>query len=128
LWGGQDSGWRAWFGGRVIDGLCEALDEHLEEHKHSEPAVIGCVPWFDSRAVEDRLLKMRACCVVIDKGSWLPGRLVKADLGFPNIYLSGLQWTTPHIDEDGTWIGPYSTMPEHELGPVRVLGWSKRER
>jgi hypothetical protein len=80
-WGVEDSGWQAWFGGRVVDGLCEVLDEYLEEHKHGEPAVPGCIRWFDSRAVEDRLLKMRACCVVIDKGSWLPGRLVKADFG-----------------------------------------------
>jgi hypothetical protein len=27
-----DSGWQAWFGGRVVDGLCEVLDEYLEEH------------------------------------------------------------------------------------------------
>jgi hypothetical protein len=65
----------------------------------------------DSRAVEDRLLKMRACCVVIDKGSWLPGMLVKADLGFPNIYLSGLHWATPHADEDGRSIGPLHSDP-----------------
>ena len=128
LWGQQDLGWQAWFGGKVVDGLCDLLDEHLEEHKHGDPAVIGCVPWFDRSAVEDRLLKMRACCVVMDKGSWLPGRLVRADIGFPNIYLPGLQWTTANTDEDGTWIGPSTPMPEHLLGPVRVLGWSKREK
>ncbi|WP_406817351.1 hypothetical protein [Mycobacterium sp. M23085] len=127
-WGEQDLGWQAWFGGKVVDGLCDLLDEHLEQHKQGAPAVIGCVPWFDSKAVEDRLLKMRACCIVMDKGSWLPGRLVRAGIGFPNIYLPGLQWTTAEADEDGTWIGPYTSMPEHLLGPVRVLGWGKREK
>jgi len=28
-WGLAGAGWRVWFGGAVIDGLCEVLDEHL---------------------------------------------------------------------------------------------------
>jgi hypothetical protein len=123
-WGAEGPGWRAWFGGKVINGLCEVLDAHLEEHRHSTPAAIGCVPWFTSRAVEDRLLKMSACCVVIDKGAWFPRRLAAAtEKGFPNTLLPSLEFTTPNPEEDGTWIGPYTPRPEHELGPIRVLGW-----
>jgi hypothetical protein len=28
-WGPEDAGWPTWFGGKVIDGLCGVLDEHL---------------------------------------------------------------------------------------------------
>jgi hypothetical protein len=113
-------GWQAWLGGKVIDGLCDLLDEHLDEHKEGDPAVIGCVPWFDSSAVEDRLLKMRACSVVIDKGLYLPGRLVRADTGFPNNYLSGVQWTTANADEDGAWVA--GVKEKRNRGIVKTCG------
>ncbi len=60
----------AWFGGQVIDGLCEVLDEHQAARRGREmrPAAIGCVPWLTSEGVVDRLVKLNSCCVVIDKG------------------------------------------------------------
>ncbi len=43
-WGGLNAGWRAWFGGKVVDGLCDVLDEHLAvERRGGVPAAIGCV-------------------------------------------------------------------------------------
>jgi hypothetical protein len=58
-WGPEGAGWQAWFGGKVVDGLCEVLDEHLTARRGREmrPAAIGCVPWLTSEAVVDRLLK-----------------------------------------------------------------------
>ena len=55
-WGVKDAGWRVWFAGKVVDGLCEVLDEHLAAKRRGVPAAIGCVPWLDSEAVVDRLL------------------------------------------------------------------------
>ncbi|MGF1617585.1 MAG: hypothetical protein ACFCU2_07225 [Acidimicrobiia bacterium] len=34
----------------------------------------------------------------------------------------------PAVDGRATVLGPYSQMPEHELGPIRVLGWQGKER
>lgn len=136
VWGPAGAGWRAWFAGNVIDGLCEILDEHLAAerrgylspgavlpHSPGKPAAIGCVPWLTDDDVIDRLLQLSACCVVLDKGAALPDRLVNNDdLAFPNV-LPGLRMTMPAIDGMATVLGPSSPMPEHEIGPVRLLGW-----
>jgi len=127
-WGPPGSGWQAWFGGQVIDGLCDTLDRHLagqlgQPRRDATPAAIGCVPWLTSDSVIDRLLKLSACCIVIDKGRRVaPKRLVMHDRPFPNV-LPGLRDTAPSVDGSAPVIGPYSGMPEHELGPVRVVGW-----
>ncbi len=57
-WGPQESGWRAWFGGKIVDGLCEVLDEHLAVRRRGVPAAIGCVPWLSSEAVAETLLAL----------------------------------------------------------------------
>ena len=68
-WGPEGAGWRVWFGGGVVDGLCEVLDEHLAAPRVNGkyPAAIGCVPWLTSRAVASRLLALASYCVVVDK-------------------------------------------------------------
>jgi hypothetical protein len=40
-WGPQSAGWRAWFGGKVIDGLCEVIDEHLATLRRGVQAAVG---------------------------------------------------------------------------------------
>ena len=126
-WGPEGAGWRAWFGGKVVDGLCEILDRHLsaERPRRSEgqPVVIGCVPWLTSDEVIDRLLRLAACCIVLDKGARLPTRLVTHDRPFPSSVLPRLAMTMPAVDGAATVLGPYGPMPDHEVGPVRVLGW-----
>jgi hypothetical protein len=69
-WGPEGAGWRAWFGGKVVDGLCDVLDEHLAAPRRSGrfPAAVGCVPWLTSKAVAKRLLALSSYCVVVDKG------------------------------------------------------------
>lgn len=53
----------------MVDGLCEVLDERLSAPSRSRkyPAAVGCVPWFTSKAVAQRLLAMAPYCVVVDK-------------------------------------------------------------
>ena len=131
--------WRAWFGGNVLSGLCDVLDEHLAAERRGHlspgaflprskgsPAAIGCVPWLTNDDVIDRLLQLSACCVVLDKGAGLPARLVNHDRSMPNV-LPRLQMTTPAVDGAATLLGPGSPMPEHDIGPVRLLGWQERE-
>ncbi len=122
-WGPEGSGWRAWFGGKVVEGLCDVIDEHLALKRRGAPAAIGCVPWLDSEAVADRLLSLAAFCVVVDKGTSFPGRLLNREKGFPNIALLRLRDMAPADDGSALILGPSSRMPEHELGPVRALGW-----
>ena len=121
-WGPEQAGWRAWFGGKVVDGLCEVLDEHLAAKRRGVRAAIGCVPWLTSEAVTDRLLALRAFCVVLDKGPPFPVRLLNPDKAFPNSALPRLHDMAPAADGAAPILGPWSWMPEHDLGPVRVLG------
>lgn len=94
-WGPQESGWRAWFGGKIVDGLCEVLDEHLAVRRRGVPAAIGCVPWLSSEAVAETLLVLSVFCVVIDKGTSFPSRLRNPDKGFPNVALLRLRDMAP---------------------------------
>jgi hypothetical protein len=90
-WGSEGAGWRAWFGGKVVDGLCDVLDEHLAAPRRSGkfPAAVGCVPWLTSKAVAQRLLALASCCVVVDKASpnerpVVRPELINPDKPFPN--------------------------------------------
>jgi hypothetical protein len=50
-WGPDSSCWCAWFGGKVIDGLCEVLDNHLAAPRGRDmrPAAIGLRSVADER-------------------------------------------------------------------------------
>lgn len=80
-------------------------------------------------AVVDRLLKMSACCVVLDKDAYLPKPLIASpELGFPNLALAQLAGVTPAVDGEGLIVGPYTPrgLIEHDLGRVRLLGYRGR--
>jgi hypothetical protein len=126
-WGPNDARWRVWFGLKVIDGLCEVLDEHIAAQHEGYPAAIGCVPWFGSKAVAERLLQLTSCCIVVDKEHLgiVPDRLLEADLGMASIALS-LGSYRPS-DQDEVALGEsFNQGYEYELGPVRVYGWRKQ--
>jgi hypothetical protein len=126
-WGPEGAGWRAWFGGKVIDGLCQVLDEHLAATRH--PAAIGCVPWLTSKAVIDRLLKLSCCCVVLDKGALLPERLIESESGFASIAL-GLGGRKPDgaTEDDAPLNWNFQQGFEYDVEPVRVYGWRNQKR
>lgn len=97
-WGPQESGWRAWFGGKIVDGLCEVLDEHLAVRRRGVPAAIGCVPWLSSEAVAETLLALSAFCVVIDKGTSSRRDCVTLTKGFPTSpYCGFATWRPPSM-------------------------------
>jgi hypothetical protein len=129
-WGPEDARWRVWFGGNVVDGLCGVLDEHLAAQRRGVPAAIGCVPWLTSAAVVDRLLNLTACCVVLNKGARFPPppRLVNSANGLPNTAIPNLELMTPAVDGNAPVLGPYGPMPEHDIGPVRLLGHDREDR
>jgi hypothetical protein len=90
-WGPEGSGWRVWFAGNVVDGLCEVLDDHLAVERMQGvrwPAAIGCVPWLGSGDVVNRLLQMWTC-VVVDKNelNLVPDRLINGRRRMPNTVL-----------------------------------------
>jgi hypothetical protein len=125
-WGTQDAKCRSWFGGKVIEGLCQVLDEHLQApqppRSQAATAALGCVPWLDNDDVIDRLCQLEALCVVVDKGSRPPSRLVREARPFPNV-LPALGDIAPPIQGQSIVLGPFSALPEYSVGPVRVLGW-----
>jgi hypothetical protein len=121
-WGPQDASCRVWFGGAVVDGLCSVLDEVIGSGQQGL-AAIGCVPWLTSAAIVDRLLQLTGCCIAIDKGAKPPLRLVQDGNPFPNV-LPELRWTLPGDGGRPTMLGPYSPLPQHDLGPVRLVGWN----
>jgi hypothetical protein len=112
-------GHRLW--GVAVDGLCDVIDEHLAAKRRGVPTAIGSVPWPASEAVVDRLLGLTAFCVVVDEGTSFPGRLLNPEKGLPNISLLRLRDMVPSNGGSAPILGPSSKMPEHELGPVRVL-------
>lgn len=137
-WGPEGAGWRVWFGGKVIDGLCEVLDEHLAAPRRSGrfPAAVGCVPWLTSKAVARRLLALASYCVVVDKASpnekaVVRPELINPDKAFPNEAIWQLRDLMPAAADGSAplTIGPYT--PEdataYEIDPVRVVGWRKRK-
>jgi hypothetical protein len=131
-WGPEGAGWRVWFGGKVIDGLCEVLDEHLAVQRLEGvrwPAAIGCMPWLGSDDIADRLLQMW-CCIVVDKNELklVPDRLIESQRGMPNTVLHMGRYRPENIDSDeddyvkAGWEHEYA----YELRPVRVYGWTKQ--
>ena len=144
-WSGRPRSWgakgeaQAWFGGQVVDGLCEVLEEHLTA-TGGRSAAIGCVPWLTSEAVIDRLAKLNSLCIVIDKGtenrgavSRLMSEKYEDDVdgyegymnGFPNAAVPGLAGIIPARDGEPVVVGPYTPreVVEHVIDPVRILGW-----
>ncbi|SRX95090.1 hypothetical protein MSP7336_03354 [Mycobacterium shimoidei] len=136
-WGPEGAGWRAWFGGQVVDGLCEVLDEHLAAPRRSGkyPAAIGCVPWLTSKAVTKRLLALTSYCVVVDKAQpnempMVRPELINADKALPNEAIYELRELMPAVDGAAPLtIGPYTPKDAtaYEIDSVRVLGWRKRK-
>lgn len=133
-WGPEGAGWRVWFAGNVVDGLCEVLDEHLAVERMEGvrvPAAIGSVPWLSSDDIVDRLLQMW-CCIVVDKNElkWVPDRLINGRRRMPNTVLHMGRYRPddfPPDEEDLVELGL-----EHEyvynLGPVRVYGWTRKPK
>jgi hypothetical protein len=126
---GPDAKWRAWFGREVVGGIVEVLDQHVQtvadRYRSTAPAALGCVPWLTHADIADRLARLDACCIVVDKGARiLPQRLVNAGNPFPNV-LPGLRSRYP-ADQAGTArvVGPYDGEPQFGVGPVRAVGWS----
>jgi len=123
-WGPNEERWPVWFGGRVLDGLVEVIDDHIAQVE-GRAAALGCVPWFDSSAVASRLVRFRGCCIVIDKGSFHRDalqRLTRDGRGFPNV-LWNLCDMAPAQDGEALTRGPFVGVPEYEVGPVRIAGW-----
>ncbi|WP_211696532.1 hypothetical protein [Mycobacterium spongiae] len=79
-----------------------------------------------SREVIDRLLMMSGVCVVVDKGSALPQRLIDSpEVGFPNIALPQLSGLVRSEGGKPMTLGPYTPreVMEYDLEPIRVFGW-----
>src|SRR6266511_407703 len=127
---GPDGRWKAGFAGNVLEGLVTIMDEHVEavgkggQHGRPQPAMIGCVPWLSSGPVLDRLEKLPACCIVINKGAAASAahRLAAANNGLPNV-LPDLVDLAPAADGEPVVVGPHDEMPQRMLGPLRIAGW-----
>ena len=61
---GPEGRWRAWFAGKVVEGLVQVMDEHAAgvqggyQRGLVGPAAMGCVPWLTSGPVLDRLASL----------------------------------------------------------------------
>ncbi len=132
-WGPSEA-WRAWFAGGVVDGLVGVIDEHIAAIRSGYqrglvgPAAMGCVPWLTSGPVLDCLAALAGCCIVISKAASrkAASALAAADNGLPN-FSSGLRDLAPMEDRQPVVVvGPGGRMPEHDLGPLRIAGWTPR--
>jgi hypothetical protein len=120
---GPDGRWRLWFGGKVADAIVELLDDHIATIGRHSAAAIGCVPWLTHPGIADRLAKLHACCIVVDKGArWVPDVLRTAENSFPNVLPGMESYAPPADDGKPVIVGPYSGRIEYEVGPLRTLG------
>ena len=116
----------------MIDGLLAVIDEHVatvSKRREPMPAALGCVPWLTDNGIAERLARLEACCVVVDKGhQHLAAALGTASNGFPNV-LPRLRNLAP-LGPDGKVpiIGPYTPEITYTIGPVRAVGVSDGER
>jgi hypothetical protein len=101
-----------------------AADERLPRRN---VAAIGCVYRLTSQPVIDRLTALAACCIVIDKRSPRPSELIHCGRPFCNTDISGLEFTA-RSEEEAEDLGPWSDLPCHHLGPVRVAGYGNPDR
>lgn len=90
-WGPEGSGWRVWFAGNVVDGLCEVPDEHLAVERMKGvrwPAAIGCGPWLGNHDVATRLQQIWSC-IVVDRNELgvVPDWLINGHRRIPNTVL-----------------------------------------
>ncbi|WP_205304449.1 phospholipase D-like domain-containing protein [Nonomuraea montanisoli] len=127
-WGAQGASGRAWFGRGVLDGLAATLDEHhYGTHEDLIPGVIGCVPWFDNRAISQRLQK-DPCCIVVDKPA--PKRrlglaaqeLAARGWGINTHAISHLYDLMPFDSWGDEPVSPYEELGV-TVGPVRMAGF-----
>lgn len=85
-WGAEDRS-RVWFGGQVVDGLAQVIDEHVAaeaREREPMPAALGCVPWLTHAGIAERLARLPACCILVDKGQqWLATALATAKKWVP---------------------------------------------
>lgn len=132
-WGPDGAGWRAWFAGNVVDGLCELLDEHMavERVKGARwPAAIGCVPWLGSQEVADRLAQMWSC-IVVDKNEVgiVPDQLINGRRRMPNTALRLGRHRPDDFpdDEEDLVLSGEEPRYEYGVGPVRVYGWRQQQ-
>jgi hypothetical protein len=123
-----------WFGGKVLDGLLDVLDEHLAVDRRDSghrPAAIGCVPWMGNDDVVNRLLQMRSC-IVVDKEhvDIVPDRFIRSERGMPNNVLHMGRYRPDDIDPEEDEMIRVGLEHEYvyDVGPVRVYGWIKQPR
>lgn len=120
-----------WFGGQVVDGLAQVIDEHVAteaREREPMPAALGFVPWLTYAGIAERLARLPACCIVVDKGQqWLASALATAKNGFPPV-LPGLRDRAPVVDGQPVILGPSSPLPDYSVGPVRTVGMTGGER
>jgi len=137
-WGADAEG-RVWFGGKVLDGLCTVLDEHLAS-TGGRSAAIGCVPWLTHQAVIDRLEKLNSLCVVVDKAlrsrKAIDRLMTDVDdegeflRGFPNAAIGRLADIVPSRNGERVIVGPYTPreVVEHVIDPCGPSDGLTRQR
>jgi hypothetical protein len=127
---GPDTAWRVWFGGDVLAGLVQVIDERVATRKKGRrygtdvgSATIGCVPWLTDRTIAGHLAALDVCCVVVDKGHELIApELVTAENTFPNV-LRGLKSRAP-AEAPGRPLVLGPTSQEIQYGVGRYEWWA----
>jgi hypothetical protein len=96
------------------------IDEHVAaeaRQREPMPGMLGCVPCLTHAGIVERLARLTACCVVVDKGqTWISSALATAMNGFPPVP-PGLRELAPAVDSCPVVLGSYSPMPDYAVGP-----------
>lgn len=118
------------FGLEVVDHLRAGVEVFADEI--SGAAAIGCVGWLSDKALVSALLRLDACCIVVnkpDRDEPAQQRLLREGNGLPAPALPALADLQRRRSDVGPPIlGPFGAIEEIELEPVRVAGYRAGDR
>ena len=118
------------FGVDVVGDLQAGVENFVGEVRGA--VAIGCVGWLTDEKVVDTLLRLDACCIVVnkpDRDEAAQQRLLREGAGLPASALPALAGLQPRRSDGGPQIlGPFGAIEEIELEPVRVAGYRANDR
>jgi hypothetical protein len=139
---GPEEGNCAFFGGDVLRGLVDGIDDFIKlrqprwrRSRVIGPALLGSAMWINDEELITKLGELSAACIVVTKQGRKPHDLRKLESleavndrtpGIPIRALAGLGGLAPKVNGKPLIIGPYDRMDEGVVPTVRTLGYRRR--
>jgi hypothetical protein len=138
---GPEEGNRAFFGGNVLRGLVEGIDDFIQVrqrrwHRRSRslgPVLLGSAMWIDDRDLIEKIRELSAACIVVTKQGRrgadhkLP-RLIALNErtpGMPIRAFAELSGLAPRVAGSPAIVGPDDLIDDVVVPTIRTLGYRR---